>query len=528
MQQIIKVKDPETKKQLSIYNTLCKGELNILKRIYEIKDGDMSFLNERYGGLYPYDWVMRKGYYNIIDWFVQIGVKPRFNEDSFAKIYTFDLKNDFRGLIQLLKIPDVDMLTNCFKALTTTKYRREQFVQIMSHHNTRKLFYELDYGFIKEVKYDDPKKEKKDNIKARFFWITMMNINDDIFSLLEELGYTFNYVLLLQNYSEQHREHSDYYNISCSFKRVMINSLWEKVKFDSLEKDEKKIVDDAMFTLLWKNRRIDSRVKLLLTLYGDKYDFNRKYGSNKNISKSIIEDYVGQHDLKSLKLILKYQDKIVSNRLFALLFKNNIDLHCDKDYLNMYNFLYENYKEQLFCDDEMNWRFFIESNYTSACWFSTTFKTYLEAIIENCTNEKFKQMLTYHYANVNFIVTSIPNEKVEVTFTPNEKVEKILKYSFEKITDNLNYIEEYISIILDSVVQIRKNMIKHFNKSKESLFDINEYCFIKVKRLIPIYTKVGYRFSDQIISDPRWKEIEELKLHYDALLAEWDAENLSP
>lgn len=515
------VKDPKTKKKISIYNALRKGDLDTLKRIYEIKEGDLTLFSKRHGGLYPYDWVMRRGYYKLIEWFVSIGVEPNFDYDSFFKIYSDDLKHDFRSLDQLLTIPNINLLSVCWKALTPTKFRKEQFIKIMNHSNTHLLYNKYNYGYIKGVKEEkDDHHYCPDNMNAReCFWTALMNIDEDVFQILIEFGYEFNSLKILEAFSN-----ISYYRYdTVPFKKVMLEALFTRVKSKELTDEENIIFDQSMYKLLYSNYNLSTKLKILIKLYGDKYDFNREMKAtvskyyNKyslNINYSLIEEVVYENDLVSLKLMLKCNGGVIkSNKLFLTLFNKLQFLFYDKDFLNMFNFLNDNYKELLFCEDDENWDFNYSTDkyyneYKFSPWFSFEFQSFLKAIIENCKNEKFLQMITYMY-----------------TFRVNNKErEEILKFSFTNITKEVNYVEEYILQIQDLAYNYLLSKLPLYkNKAivgSEYKYSYNFNVYKKILNCIKLYQTCGYTFSENFITNPKFEEIENYEKYIKEILAQ--------
>lgn len=521
------VKDPETGKKISIYNALRKGELDTLKRIYEIKEGDLTLFNILHGGLYPFDWAMRRGYYNLIEWFVSIGVEPKFDQDSFVKIYSDDLKHDFRSLDQLLTIPNINLLSVYWKALTPTRFRREQFIKIMNHGNTHFLYNKYNYGYIEGVEG-----EKDDNsycynypdgIDARdSFWKALMNIGEDVFQILVELGYDFYPLKILEIFSDI--SYKRYYSLP--FKKVMLQSLLKRVESNELTDEEKITVDQSMNKLLYSNYDVSTKLKMLIKLYGDRYDFN--CSMKKSVSKyelhidySLIEQVVYNNDLVSLKLLLEYNGGVItSNRLFSTLFGRFRFLSSDSDVFRLFHFLNDNYQEILFCEDDENWDFdyYSDIHYNSH-WFSTTFQNFLKVIIENCKNEKFLQMLTsIHLSKVN-----------------DEDRREILKFSFANITTGVNYIEEHILGLQDLVIKNCKSIISGFNccltsKSfplyKNVAIVKREYrysyyipIYIKMLNYIKFYQECGYTFSESFLTDPKFEKIKNYQKYIEEIIS---------
>lgn len=522
------VKDPKTKKKISIYNALRKGDLDTLKKVYEIKEGDLTLFNQSHGGIYPYDWAMRKGYYKLIEWFVSIGVKPTFDCDSFLKIYSDDLKHDFRSLDQLLTIPNINLLYVCSKALTPTKFRKEQFIKIMNHSNTRLLYNKYNYGYIEEDEKDDHHYYPNNINEIGFFWTALMNIDEDVFQILIEFGYEFNSLKILKAFSNI----SYYTHDRVPFKKVMLEALFTKVKSKELTDEENIIFDQSMYKLLYSNFNLSTKLKILIKLYGDKYDFNRKMKailSNcynnycLNINYSLIEEAVHKNDLVSLKLMLKCNGGVIkSNKLFLTLFNKLQFLFYDTDFVNMFNFLNNNYKELLFCEDDENWNFNYSTDkykykYNFSPWFSLEFQSFIKAIIENCKNEKFLQMITYIY-----------------TFRVNDKDrEEILKFSFTNITKEVNYIEEHILQQQDLIIKKYKSIINKFNDflgkfpfdknqaivKREYEYSYHSNIYKRILNYIKFYQICGYTFSESFMTNPRFEEIEKYEAYIKEILS---------
>lgn len=506
------IKDPETNKNISIYNALRKGDLDKIRRVYEIKKGDISIFNEEYGGLYPYDWAFRKMHYNLIDYFISIKIEPKFEVESFYKIYSDDIKNNTGIIDKLLTIPNINILSVYWKSLTPQKFRKDLFIKIMKHSVSRYVYDKYNFGYNKKIVdcsninmniyYPICNSNCYYNLnKKESFWMQLMNINEDIFKILEELNYSFNPLKILEFLSNINKYINNSWYDPFPFSKIMMTSLVNLIKSSELTEEDNIIFNNSMYKLLNCYYNKTSKLKILIDLYGDKYDFNCKldiYIKNYNIS--FIEKTVYKNELKSLKLLLKYNGGVIkSNKLFYYLLKkfNIYSFKILSEDLNMLNFLNDNYQDTLFCDDNENWNFdfdIVDMDYCSynnvTYSFSFEIKNIFKLISEQCKNEKFLQMISLLY--LPFIDRSI---------NIDNKIKDILKFCFINITQNVNYIEDIITEYYNNITNDIK-IKKRCNNVMEMHNNILKY--------IQLYQECGYIFSETFLSNLKLLEIEKL------------------
>jgi hypothetical protein len=511
------VKDPETKEKISVYNALRKGDLDKIKRVYEIKKGDISIFNEKYGGLYPYDWAFRRLYYNLIEYFISIKIEPKFDNNSFFKIYSDDVKNNTGIIDKLLTIPNINILSVYWESLKPQKFRKDLFIKIMNHSATRYVYYNKNFGYNKKcvdcgkndisIYYPIYNSNCYYNLNEKeSFWMQLMNIDEDMFKILEELNYNFNPLKILELLSNINKYINNSWYKPFPFSKIMMSSLVNLIKSSELTEEDNIIFNNSMYKLLNCYYKNTPKLKILIDLYGDKYDFNCKldiYIPNNKIS--LIEKMVYKNELKSLKLLLKYNGGVIkSNKLFYYLLKKNFNIYSFKNLtknISMFNFLNDNYQDTLFCEDNENWNFDYNI-YDTYCYsydiinysFSSEIKNTFKLISEQCKNEKFLQMISFLY-----------HPFIDKSININDKIKDSLKFCFTNITQNVNYIEKIIIDYQDLII----------TKSNKRIY----FIYNNILKYIKLYQECGYIFSETFLNHPNFSKIDQLKKEIEDIIS---------
>ena len=519
----ITIKDPITKKNISIYKALLKGDLDTLKRVYEINKEDVSIFNMPYNGFYPYDWIMRKNHFDIIEYFISIRVEPIFDHYSFANLYKYDFNNDFKLLDQLLTIPNINILSVCWKALTPNKFKREQFIKIMNHSNTRFIYDKYNYGHIEGIS------SEKDIIGVVYdsrdnFWISLMNMHEDIFNILLELGYIFNPLNILERFSYNCCNCKFAYDFSYPFNKIMLKSILDKIKSNELNDKDKETLDTSMYILLCYNNG-SSNFKNLIQIYN--FDFNikliKKLHHNKYLDKhysnfnrmrlypyySLIENMIIYDYIYYFKFLLKHNGGVIkSNSLLFHIFNRfrNYEIGnyiFNTNIFNMFNFLNDNYHDILFCDDHTNWEFDYNNDYKYDFGYNiNNIDEFNKMIIEKYEKNEINEIHEKYLHIITYILF----------YNTKDDQKYILKLILTNITKNTSYIEKYILIHQKSIINKYKSIIDDINSNINS----NNINIIKnfnndTLKCIKLYQECGFTFSESFLTNPNFTEIDNLK-----------------
>lgn len=516
-------KDPETKKSLSMYKACKDGDLETLKRIYEIKK-DVKIFDEYIGSNKPFIWALRFGHFDMLQFLISLNVTAEIDDFTLKKYWKFDKATGFKNLPMLLSIPEIDLLTNLHWVNTPTGFVKSAFIQIMKHPYTKKLYDDKDYGMLS--KYYNNVSNLDNTIQycvreSIQFWCSLLRVNDDLFQVMEELGYSFNCYNIMRTISDVSKTH---YYASSSFgeggtpiKKKMLDSMFTRIQDHT--KDE---IHELMHLMLHSYWVGQINIKPLLKLYGKKYDFNKKYKqylviTNSYEDISFFELLVLKHDIDILKDLVKIQPEIKSKRLIKMIYNGNYANFYKGDYsegyyrrkyknpYNVFKFLKDNYPEELFDDNDKNWDFKISHFRYDDRKVGTlnSIKNIFDMILSSCTHHKFIQEFIYYH-----LYNSTKYEDDFIIFKPyilsaveSDKEDKYL----EPII--IDYLKRVMKYCYDQVKILNDN---YYNKYSLSFLDNYVYFYNKTIHLVKIYKEAGYLFRTEFLNNPIWEKVADL------------------
>ena len=400
MSKQIQFKDPETKKKLSFYNALKDNNLEMLQRIWELGQEDHPDLfNKRISNFTPIEWGIKNGSIEQINFVIEKGGKFKTGgcaDKQLMILYRNELIDESFPILQLLcNHNEGGVLKLVPKFLTPKNYRRKVFQMLMFAPNTREEYIKYNLGNESEIcmckKYDCEKWGKKfmcSEMNEFFydFWKTILQLDDDVFTLLDEWGYKYNILEILDRIT-------DYCYVNMMYnhflmKESVLMEIINRIDYDLLSDEDKKKYLNNLKRIMVLSKSRKGIINQIFLHFADKLDFNKsiKYTLNTihfevfKFSISLNEFAIKELNIPLLKKFLKYSD-LKSESILYYTFNEGFGYYGNKKGIKngekqfkMYNFLIKKWEEQMFEGKYPDLRYCNDSffRFTDACKFLET------------------------------------------------------------------------------------------------------------------------------------------------------------